>query len=470
MRKIEKVKKKFFFSFIGQRKKFTFDFNLSFSYIIIITSFLLSSSPSSSNIKHFFMGKKNKNTKTNSNTKTPVETSTTKDEKPKATECKEVSICPCSIVLSVLVVLLAILTGYIFLSGATYAEQSVLRNPDGASRMSPNFLGVEGDFYKSNVSGLYLHHRYWAPNKNASVYSDPEYNIDSQQMRYPRAIVVLTPGRYLHASSGWLDNFAGRLANEGAVAVFAFDQAGFGKSEGDRGYAQSFETLLDEAEAFVRMARAKFPGVPTVCAGEDISAYTMAHLSFERPLFGKNDVKANGKNILCNGVAMVAPPNFGFIEALYNRYSLVRKIVNLASTYIPKLPVPVYYPMSMLTADKDVAAAFAADKYASRMFRVRTLKIMMDAKKALLDQSKKITAILEIVQGQNDTLTSDAYNQAVLAGAKSLFKSVGIIKKSKHFLLTDKDARDETYSEFTDWLRLAIYNMVEDFDDPTTDE
>lgn len=372
--------------------------------------------------------------------------------------------CPCGIVFSVIFLLLSILIGCIFFFGMTQSVHSVLTSPEGSARLSPNFLGIEGDFYLSNVTGLYIHHREWKPNKDAKVYSDPEYNIDDEQMRYPRAVVVISPGRYLHAN--WFDNFATRLAEDGAVAVLAFDQPGFGKSEGDRGYAKSMKTLIDEAEAVVRMARAKYPGVPTVCLGEDIGAYTMAQLASKRTLYGKSEPvneKVHGKNILCNGLAMFAPPSFGVVEKLYFNSEIARKVISFIAEKVPKLPVPVYYSNSVLTADPKVAARFSRDEFASKMFRVRTLKLMLDAKRELLEHPERITSTVELIQGMNDTLTDTVYNHALVAGASNMLKSTGITERSKHFLVTDEGTSDRTLAEFNDWLRLAIYNMVEDF-------
>ena len=415
--------------------------------------------------------KKVQQPKKNVPAKEPVSEEPSNEEVSKTTE--NLTFCPCKIALSVVALLISVLIGYILLTGATQSSHSVLLNLDTTTRLSPEFLGIEGDFYKSNISGLYIHHKEWKPNRNANVYADPEYNIDDEQLRYPRAVVVISPGRYLH-SEGWFDYFASRLAEEGAVAVYAFDQPGFGKSEGDRGYAESFETLIDEAESFVKMARAKYPGVPTVCLGEDIGAYTMAQLSYRKSLYSEEEGKlkiANGKkNILCNGVAMFAPPKFGLIEKFYLKYDFFKKFVDFLSEKVPKLPVPVYYPNFMLTFDSDVSKQFSNDKFASKMMRIRTLKLMMDARKEILDHPEKITATLEIVQGMNDTLTDDAYNQAVVEGAKHVFKSVGIPELTRHFVITDKDTRDKTYSEFVDWLRLAIYNMVEDFGEETEAE
>lgn len=402
---------------------------------------------------------------------TPKKEEEKEKEVSKATQ--NLTFCPCRVALGVVALLISILIGYILLTGATQSSHSILLNLDTTTRLSPEFLGIDGAFYKSNISGLYIHHKEWKPNRNANVYADPEYNIDDEQLRYPRAIVVISPGRYLH-SEGWFDSFASRLAEEGAVAVFAFDQPGFGKSEGDRGYAESMDTLVDEAESFVRAARAKYPGVPTVCLGEDIGAYTMAQLSYKKKLYSDEEAKiqsTNGKkNILCNGVAMFAPPKFGIIEKLYVKSEFFKKVINFLSERVPKLPVPVYYPNFMLTSDPEVSKLFANDKFASKMMRVRTLKLMMDARNEIREHPEKITATLEIVQGMNDTLTDDAYNQAIVEGATHVFKSVGITEKAKHFVVTDKGTKDKTYSEFVDWLRLAIYNMVEDFGEETEAE
>jgi len=70
-------------------------------------------------------------------------------------------------------------------------------------------------------------------------------------------------GRYMHV----LRALAGR-----GVACYALDHVGHGKSEGTRAYIDSWEELVDDAEAFALAMVSKYRGVPGAGVEDDASA------------------------------------------------------------------------------------------------------------------------------------------------------------------------------------------------------
>src|SRR5262245_23350921 len=80
----------------------------------------------------------------------------------------------------------------------------------------------------------------------------------------PRALVVIVHGFKAH--SGLYANTAAELTKRG-FAVYALDLRGHGKSSGERYYIDKFSEYVGDVAAFVSLAKAKEPGLPTFMLG-----------------------------------------------------------------------------------------------------------------------------------------------------------------------------------------------------------
>ncbi|MBN2307972.1 MAG: alpha/beta fold hydrolase, partial [Candidatus Hydrogenedentes bacterium] len=103
---------------------------------------------------------------------------------------------------------------------------------------------IEKTFTASD--GLQLFERRWAPEGQ------------------PRAAVVIVHGYGHHCGS--FAEVAARLTACG-YAVFAFDQRGFGKSEGKRGYIASFDQTLADLDTYLAHITADVAGLPLFLMG-----------------------------------------------------------------------------------------------------------------------------------------------------------------------------------------------------------
>ena len=97
------------------------------------------------------------------------------------------------------------------------------------------------------------------------------------------------------------------------------------------------------------------------------------------------------------------------------------------------------------------------------MIRARVLQMMLEAKKDLLQHPEKIFVPINVMGGQNDTLTSTQDNYVIFNKAVNIFRSQVYVEKARHFLFTDDKTKDFAMDSFSDWLRLAIYGMLEQF-------
>jgi alpha-beta hydrolase superfamily lysophospholipase len=66
-------------------------------------------------------------------------------------------------------------------------------------------------------------------------------------------------------------------------AVYAYDQRGWGRSPGRRGYVHVWSENLDDLDAFLRFVHAKEPGCPTFLMGHTGSAPIVIEYDLEHP-------------------------------------------------------------------------------------------------------------------------------------------------------------------------------------------
>src|SRR3979411_3185352 len=72
------------------------------------------------------------------------------------------------------------------------------------------------------------------------------------------------------------------LAGQGAV-VFAYDQRGNGKSEGQRGHLMRYQELVDELDAFLKIAYAAEPGLERIIYAHSTGAILALTYVYDHP-------------------------------------------------------------------------------------------------------------------------------------------------------------------------------------------
>ncbi|MFF0501481.1 alpha/beta fold hydrolase [Nocardia aobensis] len=117
----------------------------------------------------------------------------------------------------------------------------------------------------------------------------------------PRAVLAFFHGLGEHVGS--YHPFAAAL-NSAGIAVWANDHAGHGRSDGERVLISSVDTLIDDAETLVGLARAAHPDVPLIVAGHSLGALVSALLVAERDVPAAALVLA-GSSLLVEGESWV---------------------------------------------------------------------------------------------------------------------------------------------------------------------
>src|SRR3954469_11771785 len=174
--------------------------------------------------------------------------------------------------------------------------------------------------------------------RGAGLYAETFLPKGSQ----PRGVVVVTHGYAEHC--GRYREVAHVIVDAGWAAI-TYDCRGHGKSPGDRGYIDSFETYVSDLHAIIAAARQLVPGVPVVLLGHSHgSLITLRALAGDSP----PDVKA----------AIVSSPYLAIKLAVPSWKKLLARV---ASKIAPKLAQPNGIKAEHLTDDMAKRAEHDAD-------------------------------------------------------------------------------------------------------------
>ena len=96
----------------------------------------------------------------------------------------------------------------------------------------------------------------------------------------PRAVVVIVHGLAEHL--GRYDTVTREL-NDAGFTVYRFDNQGHGRSEGERGYLDDFQSFIDDADRLVEKARQENPGLPVFMLGHSMGGFITAAYGVKYP-------------------------------------------------------------------------------------------------------------------------------------------------------------------------------------------
>lgn len=210
----------------------------------------------------------------------------------------------------------------------------------------------------------------------------------------PCAAVVLIHGLGDH--SGCFARLAEDFTAAG-LAVFACDLYGNGQTEGLRGDAPSYDLLLNEAEALLRRARQRFPGVPLVLYGHSMGGGLVLNLLLRRR-----------PQVAC---AVVTAPWLRMARRPGARAVFAR----LAAFAAPRHRFDSGLDPAGLSHDADFAAQYTGDPLVHGFVSARLFAQASAAGVWALRHAKRMPVPVLLVHGGADPITSCAASGAFAA-------------------------------------------------------
>lgn len=175
----------------------------------------------------------------------------------------------------------------------------------------------EGQFQGSD--GLRLYYQRWRPKAKPA-----------------RGVIVMLHGGF--AQSSWYMNLPNHEVPRG-FAVYAYDQRGWGRSSGQRGYINAWSENLDDLNAFLQLVRAEEPDRPIFLMGHTGSGPIVLEYALQHPQ-GLHGVFCISPALSLAGVAS-APLRLllHFLSRVFPRFTIdVKRQFDAGAVYVSHDP------------------------------------------------------------------------------------------------------------------------------------
>ena len=203
----------------------------------------------------------------------------------------------------------------------------------------------------------------------------------------PQRLLILVHGFADH--SGRFSYLAPHLVEHGAV-VYAYDQRGNGLSEGKKGHVQHYQRLVDDLDAFVKLATEKEPGLPRVLYAHSTGA--IAALTY---LYDSPDA--------VDAVVLSAPCLILTVDAPGWKTTVAKALSNV----VPGFTMQAGFDPGTVSRDGEVVEANKADPLVSQNMTARFYtEVYLTAMPSALARIDELRTPYLVLQGTGDKLVS----------------------------------------------------------------
>jgi alpha-beta hydrolase superfamily lysophospholipase len=175
----------------------------------------------------------------------------------------------------------------------------------------------------------------------SSIYTQAWLPDNAPSSGAPQAIILIVHGLGEH--SGRYGNYVDYFVPRG-YALYSFDTRGHGRSSGSRGYVERFDRFVEDIDRRAAEARSDWPGTPLFVLGHSLGS--LMALSYAR----QHPDRLTG--LIVTGTAL---------QDALQMPAWQRRLATLLSHVAPALKMNNGVPLSGLSHDPAVAAAFKSD-------------------------------------------------------------------------------------------------------------
>jgi alpha-beta hydrolase superfamily lysophospholipase len=243
-----------------------------------------------------------------------------------------------------------------------------------------------------------------------------------------KAVVVVVHGLAEHL--GRYEYLKDRLLSFG-YGVYRFDNRGHGLSGGARGYVESYDNFIEDANVLVDLAKAENPDLPIFMFGHSMGGFIAASYGV------KYTDKLDG--IILSGAATASLPA---IEGGLNR------------EFDPMTAVPNSLS-SIICTDKSVVKAYEDDLLVLKETTLKLLTELIDGIKWLDSRVETFNYPCLILHGSNDMIVPKECSEFFFKNISSADKKLIIYPGLFHEILNEKK-KDSIINDIHEWIKEKI--------------
>ena len=298
----------------------------------------------------------------------------------------------------------------------------------------------EGTFSGSNSLQLFYQSWYPASRTRATTGSASDASPSASEKSAPiRGVLALIHGLGEH--SGRYRHVVKALTAAG-YAVFAFDNQGHGRSEGQRGHIDRWQDYRNNTRAFLQLVRQQEPAAPLFLMGHSLGGLIVLDYVLrdsQTPPFQALGVQ---------GMVVSAPP----IQPFNSTASTARiALARLLSGLLPRLTLRMGLDKSGLSRCQEVADQIADDplvhSYVTLRWGTETLNTIQWVK-AHIDQ---LQLPILLIHGEADPIIAPAGSQQIFQQIRTPDKTLNLYPGSYHEPHNDLDAK-VVVADLVEWL------------------
>ena len=296
----------------------------------------------------------------------------------------------------------------------------------------------EGSF--SGANNLKLFYRSWYPaaELSASAVNNPvEKTVRRSAIK---GVLALVHGLGEH-SGRYCAVFKSLTA--AGYAVFAFDNQGHGKSEGQRGHITRWQNYRDNIEAFLQLVRKQEPTAPLCLMGDSLGGLIVLDYILRNGSVNPTDI---------GGVVVSAPP----VQPCSGTVSKARVLLaQTLSGLFPRFPMKMDLNGGELSRDQQVASDAEDDPLNHPYVTLRWGSETLNTMKWVRSHISMLQLPILLIHGDADPIMDYEGSCEIFEQINSAKKTLKIYEGSYHEPHNDLDA-DIVMSDLVSWLNQTL--------------
>lgn len=210
----------------------------------------------------------------------------------------------------------------------------------------------------------------------------------------PRALMLLVHGQGEHI--GRYEHVA-NFFNARGIAVWGYDQQGFGRSAGARGHARDVQDYLNDLKLFISIARERFPNTPLILYGHSMGGNVTLHYTLR---YAPSDLK---------GIVATSP----WVQLAFAPPAIKVWAGRLLRSLFPTLALSSGLDTRHLSTDPEVVKAYNADPLVHDKVSAAAGISLMESARWIDGFSGGVPAPLLLMHSGADAITSPAATHAL---------------------------------------------------------